>query len=86
MNNEEEGELASWVASFRSAAQADGHAILTAHLRRFDVQADPDLLLEGTIEFVSAIAAFATMEGRSVADFSTHRSTTRAQRTTQRTP
>jgi hypothetical protein len=69
MNNEEEGELASWVASFRSAAQADGHAILTAHLRRFDVQADPDLLLEGTIEFVSAIAAFATIDGRSVGNF-----------------
>jgi hypothetical protein len=33
------------------------------------VQADPDLLLEGTIEFVSAIAAFATIDGRSVRNF-----------------
>ena len=70
------GELASWVASFRSAAEADSHAILTAHLRRFDVQVDPDLLLEGTIDFVSAIAAFATIERRSVTDFLTHRHTT----------
>jgi hypothetical protein len=69
MSIEQEGELASWAASFRSAAQADGDAILTEHLRKFDLQPDPELLLEGTIDFVIAIVAFATMDGRSIAVF-----------------
>jgi hypothetical protein len=66
---EQESELASWAASFRSAAQIDVNSLLTEQLRIFDLHADPELLLEGTIEFVTAIVRFATMDGRSVAAF-----------------
>jgi hypothetical protein len=69
MNIDPETELASWVASFRSAAQADVNAVLTEHLRKFDLQVEPDLLLEGTIDFVVATVALAAMDGRSIEGF-----------------
>ena len=62
-------ELEAWVASFRSAAAADGGAALTAHLRKWDLQGEPELLLEGTIDCVVAAAAFATTNGQGIVNF-----------------
>lgn len=62
-------DLASWAASFRLAAQADANSILRRHLGKFDLQVDPELLLEGTIEFVVACVALGNMDGRSLDGF-----------------
>src|SRR4051794_13820506 len=69
MNIGQESECALWEASFRAAAQADAFSVLTEHLRLFGLQGDPELLLEGTIQFVAAIVRLATLDGRSVATF-----------------
>jgi hypothetical protein len=69
MNTDPEGQLASWEASFRSAAQADVNAVLAEHLRKFDLQVEPKLLLEGTIDFVIATVALAAMDGRAIEGF-----------------
>ncbi len=68
MNTNQASELTAWEASFRFAAHADANAVLIAHLQKFGLRADPQLLLEGTIDFVRAIVAFATLDGRPIAE------------------
>ena len=67
MNTLQETELASWEASFRLAAATDVNAGLADHLRRFDLPAKPKLLLEGTIDIVTAAVAFGVLDGQSMA-------------------
>lgn len=56
-------KFAAWETSFRSAAKADGFAVLAEHLRRFDLRIDPSELVQGTIDFVAACAAFDAIDG-----------------------
>jgi hypothetical protein len=56
-------KLAAWETSFRSAAEADGFAALAQHLHRFDLSINPNELVQGTIDFVAASAAFDAVDG-----------------------
>lgn len=62
-------DFASWEASFRSAAKADANSMLGEHLAKLDLQVDPALLLEGTIDFVGACVAFAELDVQQTAEF-----------------
>lgn len=66
---DQHSDFAAWEASFRLAAQADANSLLSEHLAKFGLQASPDLLLEGTIEFVRACVAFASLDGHSSDEF-----------------
>lgn len=66
---EHHSNLVAWEASFRLAAQADANSILSEHLAKFGLRGSPDLLLEGTIEFVRACVAFANLDGHSSDEF-----------------
>ncbi len=53
----------AWVTSFRSAAEADEYSAFAEHLRRFDLSVDPRELVQGTVDFVAASAAFDALDG-----------------------
>ena len=56
-------KFAAWETAFRRAAEADGHAALAEHLRRFDLSIDPSELVQGTVDFVAASAALEALDG-----------------------
>lgn len=53
----------AWQSSFRRAAEADGHVALAEHLQRFNLSIDPSELVQGTVDFVAASAAFDALDG-----------------------
>lgn len=57
-----DGELIKWERRFRSAAAADGGALLREHLRRLDLPDEPERLLEGTIRLVQVWAAYKDLD------------------------
>lgn len=54
----------AWRKSFRRAAEADGHAGFAEHLSRFNLSIDPSKLVQGTVDFLAACAAFEAVDGR----------------------
>lgn len=58
-----------WERDFREDAKADKYARLRRHLRKLELPAKPELLLEGTIEVVRACAELSKYFGRSSAEF-----------------
>jgi hypothetical protein len=56
-------KFAAWEASFRRAAEADRYVAFADHLRRFNLSIDPSELVQGTIDFVAASAAFDALDG-----------------------
>lgn len=64
-----EQTLQRWEREFRGAAKADKLVALRNHLRRLNLRAKPELLLEGTIQVVQACSAYMKLDGRSYAAF-----------------
>lgn len=54
--------LARWEETFRAEAKADRFAVFRDHLEHIERQGNPSLLLEGTILFVRACIAYASMD------------------------
>ena len=59
-----EKKLKRWERKFRKAAESDDFAVLRDHLRRLELPDEPELLLHGTILFVQACCAYATLDGQ----------------------
>ena len=55
--------LMAWEQEFRAAFAVDGGAQFEPLLQRFGIRSGAEEMLEGTIDFVTACAAFATMDG-----------------------
>ena len=55
--------LQAWEHEFRAAFAVDGGAQFEPLLQRFGIRSGAEEMLEGTIDFVTACAAFATMDG-----------------------
>jgi hypothetical protein len=62
-------KLAAWERNYRRARKADQRDILRDHLDLLGIDADPDLLLEGTIKLVRMSAAYLSIDNRSVDNF-----------------
>ena len=58
-----ERALCEWEAAFRADAAADQCASLMELTRRFDLEVDPQQLLESTIDFVTASISFQSLDG-----------------------
>lgn len=56
--------FAKWEESFRADAEADNCQILAAHLCRLNLPGEPDLLLDGTVDFVRLTAGYSTLENQ----------------------
>lgn len=61
--------LTTWQETFRTDAVSDAYEALRAHLRRFDLPDQPEVLLEGTIDVVMMCVGYATLDGQSSLDF-----------------
>ena len=61
--------LQRWEREFRKAVVADEYTLLREHLCRLELPDKPELLLEGTIQVVIACAAYASIDGQSLAAF-----------------
>jgi hypothetical protein len=62
-------KLERWTREFRKAAKADQYKRLRKHLRKLELPDSPELLLEGTIQFVEAATIYATVDRQSFAAF-----------------
>jgi len=56
-------QLQSWEREFRADFQRDGGARFKPLIQRFGLRTDAQDMLEGTVDFVTACVAFASMDG-----------------------
>jgi hypothetical protein len=56
--------LTQWEREFRKAAKADKLVLFRDHLKRLELPGEPELLLEGTVEAVTACCAYLNVDGR----------------------
>lgn len=61
-----EAMLKDWEQEFRAAFATDGGAQFEPLLQRFGIRIDAEEMLEGTIDSVTACAAFASMDGAAI--------------------
>ena len=61
-------KLKRWENKFRKAAELDDLVVLRDHLYSLDLPDEPELLLHGTIHFVQACCAYATLDGQQSLD------------------
>jgi hypothetical protein len=61
--------LNQWIRDFSKAAKADKLALFRDHLKRLGLPDEPELLLQGTIEAVTACCAYLNVDGRPVDKF-----------------
>lgn len=61
--------LKRWMHKFRKDAEADKYALFRDHLRKLGLPDKPELLLEGTIEVITACEAYAGIDGQSFSAF-----------------
>jgi hypothetical protein len=54
--------LERWKREFRKSAKADHYVGLREHLRKLELPDTPELLLEGTIQFLQAAMVYATLD------------------------
>lgn len=59
--------LQSWAQEFRADFARDGGARFEPLIQRFGIQTNTHEMLQGTIDFVTACAAFASMDGVEIA-------------------
>lgn len=58
-----EAQLRRWEREFRADFARDGGAHFEPLIQRFGIRTNPQEMLEGTVDFVTACAAFASMDG-----------------------
>ncbi len=56
--------LNQWIRDFRKAAKADKLALFRNHLKRLGLPDEPELLLQGTVEAVTACCAYLNVDQR----------------------
>jgi hypothetical protein len=61
--------LNQWIRDFRKAAKADKLALFRDHLKRLGLPDEPEQLLKGTIEVVTACCAYLNVDGRPFTEF-----------------
>ena len=64
-----EALLQSWEQEFRADFARDGGARFEPLIQRFGIRTDAQEMLEGTVDFVTACAAFAIMDGVAISAF-----------------
>lgn len=62
-------ELTVWEQTYRNARKQDKCDVLLDHLEFLDIEANPELLLEGTINLVRMSAAYLSIDNRPIDKF-----------------
>lgn len=62
-------KLAAWERTYRNAGIQDKYDVLRDHLDLLGIDANPKLLLEGTIKRVRMSAAYLSIDNRSIDKF-----------------
>jgi len=62
-------KLAAWERTYRNAGKQDKYKVLRDHLDLLGIEANPKLLLEGTIKLVRMSAAYLGIDNRSIDKF-----------------
>ena len=69
INTDEEDEFSKWEESFRADARLDRSRALKDHMRRLGLPGDPQLLIDGTVDFVRASVAYLRLDNQGIKNF-----------------